>query len=168
MGSYVMFDPATGRGDILHVSEEMLPAQTEGGRLIPLEIDGNFRTYEVGDGGVRDSYDFDVIKRPLLERIDQAAGRRRRVISDEQRRIYERKEAEARSPRGPTPYLSAEAKLKGVTVAELAAKVIARADADLAADAAIEAQRTAAKDAAREATDLAGHAAAAILGGATA
>ncbi|KKC24847.1 hypothetical protein [Sphingomonas sp. SRS2] len=167
MGSYVMLDPITGQGDILHVHESELAANTDSGRLIPLEIEGSFRSYEIAKDGIKESYDFDVIRRPLLRRIDAEAAARRPVKDEALARVYAAKEAEARDLKGPTPFLDAEARLKDIPLKTLAARVIERAEADRAAELAhavpLEAVRTAAKEAARQARSLAEFAAAAKI-----
>jgi len=92
---------------------------------------------------------------PALQRqIDEAAGAfRQHFITDVpgQELTYLRKEAEARDQTsggaGPWPMLEAEAAATNKTLAELAAEVVARADAWVALGAKIEAARQGAKQA---------------------
>lgn len=73
---------------------------------------------------------------------------------------YTRKEGEARdwtiNHDTPTPFLSAEAAARGMTIEALAAEVIAQADAWVTIGAAIEAKRMGAKSAVNGATTIGG------------
>lgn len=97
----------------------------------------------------------------LAARIDaQAELVRQRFLTPGagQAMTYQRKEAEARAwladDSVPTPFLSAEAPARGMTVAALAAEVVALADAWVAVGSVIEGLRMGGKAALADATTL--------------
>lgn len=105
--------------------------------------------------------DLDPIRESLTARIDaEAEEQRQRFISAHrlQHGTYRRKEEQARAlavdPLAAVPLLAVEAAATGRSVAEVAANVIAAADAWHAADDAIEALRMGAKAAIRGAAHL--------------
>lgn len=102
--------------------------------------------------------DLPALRTAACAEIDAAAEAARAGIATTgslQALTYQRKEAEARDllagGTGVHPLLEAEATATGVTVADLAATVVAAADAWLAAAARIEASRMVAKAAVRAA-----------------
>jgi len=106
--------------------------------------------------------DLDAVRTALYARIDSAAEdvRARFVTAGSaQAMIYLKKEDEARAvvwgQNKPTPFLDAEAAATGVTVAALAALVVAKADAWAAKAAQIEALRLGAKRAVAQAENIA-------------
>lgn len=107
--------------------------------------------------------DLDALRRALLAGIDVSAEEARQAHvtpGSGQALTYGRKEAEARQlldgMSGPTPFLSAEAAVRGISISDLASEVIAAADAWATAGAEIEASRIAAKLRLAQATTLGG------------
>lgn len=110
------------------------------------------------------------VRATLLTAIDDAAeATRQQFITPGagQAMTYLRKEAEAHAyvadSGAPTPFLTAEATARGITVAALAAEVIARAAAWTTIGPKIEAARMGAKEAVKDAANIADmHAAAQV------
>jgi hypothetical protein len=105
--------------------------------------------------------DLDVIRSASAVGIDaQAEVVRQSILTpgSGQAMTYQRKEAEARAwsldDGSATPFLSAEASARGMTIADLAAEIIQLADAWVAIGAAIEGLRMGAKAAVGRAANL--------------
>jgi hypothetical protein len=105
--------------------------------------------------------DLDLIRSASVSGIDaQAEVVRQSILTPGagQAMTYQRKEAEARAwsldNASATPFLSAEARARGMTIADLAAEIIQLADAWVAIGAAIEGLRMGAKAALGRAANL--------------
>ena len=108
-----------------------------------------------------ETLDLDVLRETAAASIDaQAEAMRQSILTPGagQAMTYQRKEAEARAwsldNDTITPFLSAEAGARGLTIADLAAEIIQLADAWVAVGAAIEGLRMGAKAAVRRAANL--------------
>jgi hypothetical protein len=152
MADYLLYDPKTEecRG-IITISPEQLAYNVEGGQLIALEIDGSFRNIKFDGGVAVETFDMEAIRRPLLAKIDADALAQ---VADPFAAIHAAQEAEARNLTGPTPYLDALVSATGQARADLAASIIAQADAATALKLKVNASRQAAKQAVRGASTL--------------
>jgi len=108
-----------------------------------------------------ETLDLGVLRETAAASIDvQAEAMRQSILTPGagQAMTYQRKEAEARAwsldNDAATPFLSAEASARGLTIADLAAEIIQLADAWVAAGAAIEGLRMGAKAAVGRAANL--------------
>jgi len=108
-----------------------------------------------------ETLDLDVLRETAAASIDaQAEAMRQSILTPGagQAMTYQRKEAEARAwsldNDTITPFLSAEAGARGLTIADLAAEIIQLADAWVAVGAAIEGLRMGAKAAVGRAANL--------------
>lgn len=145
--------------------EYVRPDGYETAELEPLPEDFDPETYTADPVTQTLTQDFTRFDAALHARIDEEAGEfRRRFITTVpgQEMTYLRKEAEARGwPGGSHPMITAEAAARDMTEEDLAAEVIANADAWAAQGAAVEAARLGAKKAVTEATTRAAKEAAA-------
>lgn len=114
--------------------------------------------------------DLDALRAAMAARIDAEAEQVRQLFltpGSGQAMTYAKKEWEARAwavdNATPTPFLSAEAPARGMTVAVLAAEVLALSDAWVAVGSAIEGVRMGAKTAVAAAPTLGGIIAAATV-----
>jgi hypothetical protein len=164
MKRFVVYDAATGRvlrsGTCQDDDLDMQASRAAGEAVMEITAEC-IRVAEV---------DLDAVRNALYAKIDSAAEdvRARFVTAGSaQAMIYLKKEDEARAvvwgQSKPTPFLSAEAAATGVTVANLAALVVAKADAWAAKAAEIEALRRRAKARVAQAINIAAmHAAAQV------
>lgn len=139
--------------DVFEVIEAPLPEPAPGQtvrEIAPAKLGGTWtRQFELVDPTADD---FAIHEASLHGLIDAEAGAfRTRFITDVpgQQQTYAEKEAEARAwsanPDGTYPFLAAEAAARSISVADVAAEIIATADAWRGLGALIEATRIAAK-----------------------
>jgi D-alanyl-D-alanine dipeptidase len=156
MKRFVVYDAATGRvlrsGTCQDDDLAIQASQAAGEAVMEITVEC-IRVAEV---------DLDAVRGSLYAKIDAAAEEvRARFVTpgSAQAMIYLKKEAEARAvvwgQSKPTPFLDAEAAATGVTVADLAALVVTKAEAWDAKAAQIEALRRAAKAAVAQADNIA-------------
>lgn len=153
MKHFIVYDQATGavlRSGICQDAD--LAAQARDGEAVIEATSNAVVVAEVNLTPVRDA---------LLAQIDaDAEATRMRFITPGagQAMTYLRKEAEAKAylagDPAPTPFLSAEAPARSMTLADLAAEVASRAAAWQGIGPKIEAARLAAKKAVQEATNI--------------
>lgn len=159
---FVVYDIATGIVQRSGICQEQdLEKQAGPGEAVMRASAGITAVVEVN---------LDPVRAAMFDRIDAEAEQQRlRFITsgDGQAMMYLRKEAQARAfladPDAPVPSLEKEAAATGQTVADVAAAIIARADAWAAIGDDIEATRLGAKKAVADATNIAEiHAAATV------
>lgn len=139
---YLIFDPTEGEiKGIYSLAPEQVPFNTKGGAYVALELDGKFRQVNVVEGDIVERHDFDVLRRPLIGRIDAEAIA---LTADPFAAAHAAKLAEARGT-GPWPKIDREAEATGQTRAEVIAAILARAEAAEARCDAVEVKRIAAK-----------------------
>lgn len=168
MPHYLLFNPKTDeiRGP-LNLSPAQVVFNTEGGAfdVFEMETDDGWRDVKIVmdenrvPTGFTETYNFDLVRAPLLRKIQDAAEAKilPLLVTGTRGAINAAKVAEARNLKGPTPLLDAEANGMGIKTAQLAKQVLERADegqADAAAIGAIEAKRRNDMATVRDATDL--------------
>ena len=158
--TYLLFDPESAevRGP-LTTSPEQIVWNTEGGkfRIFELETAEGWRSWERTDGGIVDHYNLDLIRRPLIAKIDGEADAilATKVPDGSRGALYAAKLVEARSgAKVSKPILAAEAEAIGVTVSELSELVLVREAEFVELAAKVEPIRAKIKKTVRDATDL--------------
>lgn len=151
----------TGTGEVIHV-ESMDGHGSEWEQLpdLPVDMQPELAVFAAGQWQT----DLTQVEATLLTKIDNEAGAfRKRFITDVpgQQAVYLAKEQEALkwtplSPPGGAPYLEAEAGVRGISMAQMAAMILSISSNWKALSVAIEAQRIAAKGAVTAADTLKG------------